>query len=322
MLSIISRLVLLTLLASTLSYGTDILGQRSLGVGYDIFSGRQRLPVIGLTNQEGQSVFNPFSGASESCADQVFVHFYDKAEYKVGVYTALAEYVAAKVEAVGINGAAWDSVNNSIFAGSEEVAQAGAVLAGAEFLLAVAKFEISLYSAELYNDSTSLTLHKYFQKAVESLPEQYDEQAYSNFIQSYGTHYVSYVVLGGRLSYEAAISANFSAAYGEVDIASYSLAQLANSTGDVGALYSEAAAGVAAEVAVYGKLKWEGGVVGQVNATEWSSSVGRIPTPIALRITSLSHLLRNSNKQQSFNKASTHYLSSQYKSLLLSRSKV
>jgi len=286
-------------------------GVSTVGVGFDIYTGKTRLPVIDQTYSQQRVVYNPYTNVNDSVPDQVFASAQSSVNFVTVAFENVAE-VAQAAAAAYVNAYGATNYTEYAFVGSEQVSQASSLFSAASTVVVQATAEFSLWNV-IVLPSSSLTQH--FESEVAALPEKYDEKAYKKFVQTYGTHYVVEATLGGAAAMYATAVITADAESAAVALANSASYQLANATGvyTVQAIStsSNTAGSVASQAQTQTQIALVGGVVesaGDAKLTYWVSSIKNAPTKINYRLSEITELVDNPEKQRHLKTAITKHI--------------
>jgi len=96
---------------------------------------------------------------------------------------------------------------------SHDVTSTQTTFAASQALMSIYEEFVSLFKITLAS-AKNLQVTEAFSAAVSKLPQNYDEQAYKNFVDIYGTHFISTGVMGGKASLRVFVDQFY---YGEND---------------------------------------------------------------------------------------------------------
>lgn len=184
-------------------------GVDALGIGFDAVFGAQALgvgrQVINFSfTDPSKTYLDPFGNTTiYSYPDQAYVMQSTSQFLGHNVYRSVTDYVHdqatdARVDA-GIGG---------FFSASVETKSASQTMMDNLHIIAESKAQVGIYTVTL-DPALLLGPASKFAQYVNLLPDTYDDQAYAQFIQDWGTHYVSAATFGGVAKMHTTISHSY-----------------------------------------------------------------------------------------------------------------
>jgi len=268
---------------------SPIPGLDSIGVGFDVVHGKSRLPVVSWTYNAKNSWTNPFTSQKHDAPDQVIVSVSSEADLTANVFWTVKEYVASMVDFAGIaNGG---GIPSSAFGFSAEVIRASTVLAGGEYAFVVTENQFVLYEIASF-PSSSLQLSEPFSSFVNSLPETYDAASYKRLLETFGTHVVVQVAVGGKAVMFTQLEAVAAAEIGAQAVVQLAVSQFNNFTQFGIAGRGAVAAEFEATVDLFSYFSFKGGIFEEVdNYNGWVKSIKLAPIPVKYQLTEITELI-------------------------------
>jgi len=176
-----------------------------LGYSFDIVDGlAPRFQIIPFTYAEQDQWYNPYDGNTYNIPDQLnlvntpkfvgidseyffrkFTEYQKERSYSIGVDVGIT----------GIVSVAFSHAQGKMEYEMRDLHKAASLV----------KRDFSLYQLSLWPDEGP---NKHFKRAVDALPADYQADAYIAFIQTWGTHYVDVIGLGGSFNISTFINEN------------------------------------------------------------------------------------------------------------------
>eukprot|EP01087_Luapelamoeba_hula_P008492 TRINITY_DN2116_c0_g1_i2.p1 TRINITY_DN2116_c0_g1~~TRINITY_DN2116_c0_g1_i2.p1 ORF type:complete len:518 (-),score=54.25 TRINITY_DN2116_c0_g1_i2:65-1618(-) len=270
-------------------------GISSMGIGLDAISGRLKSqPIVGFTYAQGNLWNNPFTNVNYAYPDQTVVVDSSSHELNTYVFSSTTEYANYLAWKAGLSGGI-----GSFFTGSFDVQSVSSI-----FSENLAKLGLTTQMASMYEvtlaPSFLLTYTDLFTQMANDLPEQYNEQAYSGFVNYFGTHMVTKALYGGEAVMKTAVDQHYFSMYDE----SYISAQLSimyqefqmgtnfwrNHTESFGEFLN----------ASYSEVHLIGGNYADFNINDWDKwveSIGSAPVQVSYSVVEISTMLTDPTKQ-------------------------
>mmetsp|Transcript_14293 Transcript_14293/g.19822 ORF Transcript_14293/g.19822 Transcript_14293/m.19822 type:complete len:633 (+) Transcript_14293:2243-4141(+) len=181
--------------------GNCLPGLDLLGIGLDAVTGRRKIiPVAKFTYVNNNSWTHPLTGQQYIFPDQVSV-FDDVNQYTsnniISSQQELADYYAGHFGIkIGVPG---------VFTFGFETQSSTAVFYSSEALLSITEEDLAFLSLII----SSLTPSAALEHSVSKLPTQFHAASYAAFIETYGTHFIEQVTLGGKTVMTNAVDQSF-----------------------------------------------------------------------------------------------------------------
>jgi len=328
-----SVLVVCLILFVTLTVGAPIAGIDSLGVGFDLLSGKSKLPAVSYSYNDETKWFNPYTSETSEVPDQVGkIAISAQAALGTQVYLTAAEYAAGVAQvADGVEYSQW---KGAAFANDEAVIKARMVFAGGEKVLVEVKEVMQLYEILLLPWQTNmLQPSRSLSAMVESLPSHYSKAEYRELVSQFGTHFVAKVILGGQAQLVTAVGAGMYFQAGGEAVLKAAGAQFKNLTASGGIAGIEAGeeyfnftevvqVGLFTQGGFFERfvepssnhatnpLKAESSELRVLGSpfSRWMESVKRIPAPIRRSLVPLSSLITDPVKKDLIDRAIQDYV--------------
>jgi len=183
-------------------------GIDAIGIGFDAVYGTsrgvgRRIVSYSFTNS-GQTWRDPFGNKTVyAYPDQATVTQKTTQFMGHSIYRSVSQYVRQQSTNahVKVGYGPW-------FSASAETASAHSVMRDGLHVVAKSTCELGIYDITL-DPGMLLSADPKFLQYVQALPEQYDPTAYGQFVNQYGTHFVSSATLGGKATMSTTISHDY-----------------------------------------------------------------------------------------------------------------
>ena len=269
----------------------EVPGLSYAGVGFNAVNGQALLPVINFTFTKGKVWASAWTLALYSVPDQAKVSSDPYAGVQVNTFRSEVEYSHHLARQAGIDVASEDG---PFFAASSEMRFARDMMSSGNLSFTSAEDVFTLNRISLL-PAAQLPVSLTFSAIVSTLPAVYDPIAYGKFVDSFGTHVVVDVTLGGKASWMVSSDSSYSSKYTDFELQGN--AQVSYDSGfklGIGTSYSREVPSFSFLSHTIRQLKLRGGDVTQENDfSQWIVGVPEQPAPVRLSLAKISLFVQN-----------------------------
>jgi len=182
-------------------------GLNQVGLGYDIVSGNTKyFPLIAFHYNDTWDDTRTVPFRSFTKPFEIDVRLPDRKADDVPqnpqLFNSILDYEKTLANWMGIDN---NFFNPALFSQSSEVQQKLSLFTDqTKNSFAITRQEFIFYQARLQPPG-SLTLHSGLQAFINTLPDEYDDDIYEQFIEFFGTHVIYSAELGGRIQMETTL---------------------------------------------------------------------------------------------------------------------
>lgn len=192
-------------------------GIDAVGIGYDAVKGTSfgvGRPVVSFNySKAGHTYTDPFGNRTTySYADQVTVRASTTGDASHSVFRSVQEYVTQQQNSVNIHGH-----YGAFFKASTSTTWAKSKMSDSLSIIAISESQLGLYTITV-DTPVALQFDEQFLQNVANLPDDYDEEEYQQFMQNYGTHYISAATLGGKATMKTTIAHDYFSTHTDTNI--------------------------------------------------------------------------------------------------------
>jgi hypothetical protein len=182
-------------------------GLSSSGVGFNIVTGKPQFPVVAFSFSENRTWVSQETGQAFAVPDQAKVSSDPFTGTQSRTFRSEYEFSRHLTERAGLF---WSGL--PFFSASEEMASARSMMNSGSSSFSSTEDSVSLHRISLVPE-TMLPTTSNFQSIISKLPYQYDPVAYGTFVQTFGTHVLMDVTLGGKAAWQSSVASSYSKSY-------------------------------------------------------------------------------------------------------------
>jgi len=285
----------LFMLGVALAADPVLVGVDNIGLGYDITTGKTKMPALQMSYEKGNTWYNPYVGQRFAVPDDAYVALQGEVDFGVEVYASFEAFAAAKAE-----GYEAGEYKRGAFYEDEEAVRVGGWLAAGENVVAQAKETLALYEVVVVDRSHTDD----FSQRLQLLNDDYNEQQYHDLINDYGTHIVAKAVIGGEVSLWAAYKAGVFVEGGAEAVVDAAATKYKHTVSGYGKGAAVEGGEVKAGLEVFVGVSAKGGLwEGENKRSEWTESVARAPARVKTSLVPISDLVDHPTHKMHLQKA-------------------
>ena len=163
-------------------------GLDTMGIGFDIVTGETRLPAVEWTFNSLNTWKSPDTGILYSYPDQILLDKTSTSSAAQSIFTSFAEYC---MNSTDVSSSGW---NGYFFQFGTEQQSVMHAFDASQSIIGLAEESYISHSLNLQRSIPSSA----FNYSVSLLPNDYDQDAYFQFLLNWGTHYSNYASYGGK----------------------------------------------------------------------------------------------------------------------------
>mmetsp|Transcript_9276 Transcript_9276/g.12773 ORF Transcript_9276/g.12773 Transcript_9276/m.12773 type:complete len:313 (+) Transcript_9276:371-1309(+) len=279
-------------------------GLNHLGVGFDVIQGRPKIPIVQYTFDSKSSWYNPFTHQRTETPDEVSVSVSASFRKQVVAFSGVTAYTQALANASAVESYYTDVA----FSSSGQAVQFQQLFFAEEVVLIQVTSQYVLYTIQLFPAEVVQT-NALMQAAEDNLPEKYDENSYFQMLETYGTHVVVEVALGGQAVLQTFANSTALGVKGALAAQQVAYAATVNVSQAAAGQIQSLAEGLQQGSVLFEQFAVDGGLAETVNQnqTEWLHSVKQVPTVVSYRLKPISDFLKNTEKKANMQKAHVLY---------------
>ncbi len=259
------------------------------GVGFDIISGEALFPVAGLSFAQNKTWISLWGPPTVfSVPDQAKVSVNPYSGVRTYTFRSEHEYSSHLARQAGVR-----DQDGPFFANSEEMTIARSMMNGGAASFSETEDSFSLSRLSLVPPA-QLPLTSGFSSQLAALPAQYVPSAYAQFVQTFGTHVIMDVTVGGKASWQSSSQSKYSANY--TDVVLHGNAEVAYESGfklGVGTAYNRNSSSSSYSNSSQGQVSLVGGDPTQTAFASWIVTVPLQPAPVQYLLAPITAFVQN-----------------------------